>query len=139
MRLESSDEALKTHNRLEKMGIDVLRTCDFQKNHEKYLEYVRTLKFAKDWTPDSIKEFLSNPVTFGMVMVCLGDADCIVSGATTPSSEVIRNSIRIIGVGAFNASIDDERLNNISEKYNYNDTCKKHTCASFNCSFVFYF
>ena len=43
-------------------------------------------------------ELISNPSVFAMVALLRGDVDGVVSGAITPSQEVLSNALRIIGV-----------------------------------------
>lgn len=43
-------------------------------------------------------ELVSNPSVFAMVALLRGDVDGVVSGAITPSQEVLSNALRIIGV-----------------------------------------
>ena len=43
-------------------------------------------------------ELVSNPSVFAMVALLRGDIDGVVSGAITPSQEVLSNALRIIGV-----------------------------------------
>ena len=43
-------------------------------------------------------ELVSNPSIFAMVALLRGDVDGVVSGAITPSQEVLSNALRIIGV-----------------------------------------
>ena len=43
-------------------------------------------------------ELVSNPSVFAMVALLRGDVDGVVSGANTPSQEVLSNALRIIGV-----------------------------------------
>ena len=43
-------------------------------------------------------ELVSNPSVFAMVTLLRGDVDGVVSGAITPSQEVLSNALRIIGV-----------------------------------------
>ena len=83
---------------LRKLGINILEIGDFKYGRKKYFDYLSSLKFTDNWSEENINELLLNPIYFAMAMVACGDADCTVSGATIPSSDVIRNSIRIIGM-----------------------------------------
>ena len=47
-------------------------------------------------------ELVSNPSVFAMVALLRGDVDGVVSGAITPSQEVLSNALRIIGVSEGN-------------------------------------
>ena len=81
---------------------------DLDKSHEswivdkvtgdEYLDMLSRMKFCKNWPYEEIKKYLNNPLHYGMMAVSNGDADGLVAGAITPTSEVIRSSIRIIGI-----------------------------------------
>ena len=43
-------------------------------------------------------KYLKDPINYGLMAVANGDADGLVGGATISTSEIIRRSIRIIGV-----------------------------------------
>ena len=81
-------------NILQELGVNIFEPDDFMDNREKYFNYLSGLKFTDNWSEQNINELLLNPSYFAMTMVACGDADCVVSGATIPSSDVIRNSIR---------------------------------------------
>ena len=87
-------------NILQEFGVSILEPDKFMDNRKKYFDYLSGLKFTDNWSEQNINELLLSPSCFAMTMVACGDADCVVSGVTIPSSDVIRNSIRIIGVKA---------------------------------------
>ena len=55
-------------------------------------------KFTKNWTDEQKYSFIKDPVNCGMAMVASDQADCLVAGAVTPTSDVLRSAIRIIGI-----------------------------------------
>jgi len=70
-------------------------------NNEKindYIEYVSKFKFTSNWTDSMLKTFLDNPVNLSCVMLACNDADGVVAGARTSTSEVIRTAIRLVGI-----------------------------------------
>ena len=83
---------------LTSMGFNILQIKDFQENVDLYLDYLNTLPFTNNWPADDLREFINDPLHFAMAMVACDDADCLVAGAVTPSSEVIRSAIRMIGI-----------------------------------------
>ena len=83
---------------LKELGVKVVSPSNFTENTEKYVEFISTLKFSNNWPSDEISKFLKNKVNFGMSMVACGDADGLVAGANTTTSDVIRSAIRIVGV-----------------------------------------
>jgi phosphate acetyltransferase len=83
---------------LSSMGFHILQIEDFQDNVDLYLDYLNSLPFTDNWPTDNIRKFLNDPLHFAMAMVACDDADCLVAGAITSSSEVIRTAIRMIGI-----------------------------------------
>tara|TARA_B100001029_G_C15042899_1_gene444941 strand:- start:31 stop:954 length:924 start_codon:yes stop_codon:yes gene_type:complete len=83
---------------LKDLGFNILNIDDFNNQKVKYLDYINSLSFTKNWPLDKLNDYLQNPMNFGLAMVACGDADCLVAGAKTASSEVIRSAIRIIGI-----------------------------------------
>ncbi|MCK4578077.1 MAG: phosphate acetyltransferase [Candidatus Marinimicrobia bacterium] len=55
-------------------------------------------KFARNMDPSQVEEYLHDPVHFGAALVGLGEADAMVAGADTATSEVVRTAIRVVGV-----------------------------------------
>ena len=97
---EQDSRIIDAKNILKKFDVNIIETSHFTCNKEKYFDYLSSLKFTDNWNKNNINQLLLDPVYFAMSMVACGDADCMVSGATLSSSEVIRNSIRIIGMKA---------------------------------------
>ena len=88
----------KAARELTSMGFDILQIEDFQDNLDIYLDYLNRLPFTDNWPADNLREFLNAPLHFAMAMLACDDADCLVAGAVTSSSEVIRSAIRMIGI-----------------------------------------
>ncbi|MEE2858772.1 MAG: phosphate acyltransferase [Candidatus Neomarinimicrobiota bacterium] len=95
----------KSDNRVQKaivelkgMGFDIINIDDYQHKMEYYVEYIHNLSFTKNWPSSQLEEYLSDALHFSMVMVACGDADGVIAGAVTSSSEVIRSAIRLIGI-----------------------------------------
>jgi phosphate acetyltransferase len=71
------------------------------KNEDLKAEYAQTLfelRKHKGVTFESALEMLSNSSVFAMVALQRGDVDGVVTGAITPSQEVLSNALRIVGV-----------------------------------------
>ena len=83
---------------LNSLGFNVLSIDDYKKNIDIYLDYINGLPFTKNWPTDNLRLFLEDPINLGMAMVACGDADCLVAGAVTASSEIIRAAIRLVGI-----------------------------------------
>ena len=83
---------------LNSLGFNVLSIDDYKKNIDIYLDYINGLPFTKNWPTDNLRLFLEDPINLGMAMVACDDADCLVAGAVTASSEIIRAAIRLVGI-----------------------------------------
>ena len=89
---------LKAVAKLSSLGFKVVHNQDFQNNVDIYLDYLNTLSFTKNWPAENLREYLKDPLHFAMAMVACDDADGLAAGAVTPSGEVIRTAIRMIGI-----------------------------------------
>ena len=83
---------------LTSLGFHVVYNKDFQDKLDIYLDYINTLPFTKNWPIENLQEYLNDPLHFGMAMVACDDADGLVAGAVTPSGDIIRAAIRMIGI-----------------------------------------
>ena len=71
------------------------------KNEDLKAQYAQTLfelRKHKGVTVESALEMLSNKSVFAMMALQRGDVDGVVTGAITPSQEVLSNALRIVGV-----------------------------------------
>ncbi len=55
-------------------------------------------KFAAGMDPAQLDEYFSDPIHYGAGLVAIGEADAMVAGAATATSEVVRTAIRVVGV-----------------------------------------
>ncbi len=79
------------------LGIEIIN----RENEDLKAEYAQTLferRKHKGITLEVALEMLSNPSIFAMIALCRGDVDGVVTGAITPSQEVLSNALRIIGI-----------------------------------------
>ena len=83
---------------LKKNGFNILSHIDFQYKLQNYIEFIKTKSFTNNWPEERLIEYLRNPIHFSMAMVACNDADGLIAGAVTSTSEIIRSAIRIIGV-----------------------------------------
>ena len=65
---------------------------------DKHVKLLKKLDFSKNWPNENLIEYLNNPFITSLIMLRNNDVDGVVCGCTLESSEVIRNSIRIIGL-----------------------------------------
>jgi phosphate acetyltransferase len=81
-------------------GIDIVDPAQFEKLDSYVAELVK-LREKKGMTAEKAKEImLSEPRYFGAMMVRLGDADGMVAGSSSPTADVLRASIQVIGTKA---------------------------------------
>ena len=72
--------------------IDPLKSEKFEEYTNKFYE----LRKAKGMTPEKAKETMKEPIYFGTMMVKVGDADGIVSGACHPTAHTLRPALQIL-------------------------------------------
>ena len=72
--------------------INPLKSEKFGEYSNKFYE----LRKAKGMTPEKAKEILKEPIYFGTMMVKVGDADGIVSGACHPTAHTLRPALQIL-------------------------------------------
>ncbi len=94
----NDDRIKKAKQELKSIGYEIVDIDDYKINYDNYLEMLSTMKFCKNWPYEEMKKYLSNPLHYGMMAVANGDADGLVAGASTATSDVIRGAIRIVGV-----------------------------------------
>jgi len=95
---EKSDSRVKSAIEiLIKHGFEIISLEDLKEKKCLYKNLIYKKKFTNNWTEKMIDDFLSNPINFSFIALLNDDVDCAIAGATVPSSDVIRSSIRIIG------------------------------------------
>lgn len=72
--------------------IDPLKSEKFEEYADKFYE----LRKAKGMTPEKAREIMKDPIYFGTMMVKVGDADGIVSGACHPTAHTLRPALQIL-------------------------------------------
>ena len=82
---------------LKSLGLNILDINDY-KNNDLYINYLSSRKFTNRWPNDEIVKYLDNPLNKGLTMLACGEADGLVAGAITSTSDVLRSSLRIIGI-----------------------------------------
>ena len=95
---ESKDPRIKqAKKKLKEIGILISSVDDFTED-ELYYNYLLKQKFTKNWPLKQITEYISKPINKALVLLACGEVDGVVAGATCPTSEIIRSSIRIVGI-----------------------------------------
>ena len=80
------------------LGFNVLDQGQIKGNREKYLKLISKKKFTLNWSNDMKNIFLSSSLNYGLVALENNDVDCLIAGAKHSTSEVLKSSIRIIGL-----------------------------------------
>src|SRR4051794_38520928 len=78
-------------------AIEIVDPARFARVHE-YVEEFYSIRQRKGVTRHEAEQVVLNPVTFGSLMVRLGDADALVGGLTTHYPDTIRPALQVIEV-----------------------------------------
>ena len=98
---ESRDPRVSLAKRhLTDLGYDLLEPQDFRSKKDEYLQKLEKEHFFKKLSDESKINFMADALNFGMMMVSNGDADGLVAGALTPTGDVLKAAIRIVGIKA---------------------------------------
>ena len=96
--LIGNEEEVKKIAKENDLDIEKAKIIDPAKS-EKYNEYVQAfyeLRKAKGMTIEEAKKLILDPVFFGMMMLKLGEADGLVSGAIHSTADTLRPALQII-------------------------------------------
>ena len=85
---------------LRELGYDLLEQEDFRHRESQYREVLEQDRFFHKMSAQTKKNYMESPLNFSMMMVSNGDADGVVAGAVTSTSDVLRAAIRIVGIKA---------------------------------------
>ena len=103
---EVDDERIQEATlKLRSIGYNIRDVNEYVEHYDEYLEMLSKLKFAKNWPYNQIKKYLDNPINYGLMAVANGDADGLVAGATISTGDMIRKSIRVIGVNSYSSCV----------------------------------
>ena len=87
---------------LSEIGLEIFYTTPIQQHRtrktDEYIEILRKLDFSKNWPEENLVKYLKDPFISSLVMLKNNEIDGVVCGCDMPSSDVIRNAIRIIGL-----------------------------------------
>ena len=84
-------------DRMKDLGFKFIDLNIFNDNRNFYKEKIYKKKFIKNWSEELINGYLDNNFIKGLMLLEDEKADCLVAGATIPTADVLRSSIRIIG------------------------------------------
>jgi phosphate acetyltransferase len=83
---------------LRELGYELLEPEDFRSRESQYRQILEQERFFNKMTDEAKNEYMKDTLNFSMMMVSYGDADGLVAGAITSTSDVLRAAIRIVGV-----------------------------------------
>tara|TARA_B100000029_G_C17366171_1_gene884406 strand:+ start:16 stop:936 length:921 start_codon:yes stop_codon:yes gene_type:complete len=89
-----------------------------------YKEHIKNKKFTNNWTDQMLEEYIKNPLMKSLILLDMGYVDCLVAGANTSTADVIKSSIRVIGLNDYSKWISSSffLFNPINKKgYTYAD------------------
>jgi len=96
---ESKDERVrKAIVILKDLGFKIINSDTLKDKFQTYKESIRKKKFTNNWTEQMLEDFLSDVVNFSLVALDNDDVDGVVAGATISSSDLMRSSLRIVGL-----------------------------------------
>ena len=95
---ESNDSRVKEAiSELKKIGFNILDVNDFVDN-KKYFDFILSKKFTDNWPDSKINNYLDDPVNKALAILACNDVDGVIAGATRSTAEIIRSSLRIVGI-----------------------------------------
>lgn len=83
-----------------KLSLEKCSVIDMEgdaERRERYAQALFELRKEKGMTVDAAREFMKNFNYFGVMVVKMGDADGLISGANSPSQDTLRPALQIIG------------------------------------------
>jgi len=96
---ESEDKrVIKAIEILVDLGFEIVNLDSLKNNFQIYKEIIKKKKFTNNWTEQMLDGFLDNAVNYSLVALDNNDVDGVVAGATISSADLIRSSLRIVGL-----------------------------------------
>tara|TARA_B100000029_G_C17439499_1_gene910925 strand:- start:78 stop:989 length:912 start_codon:yes stop_codon:yes gene_type:complete len=96
---ETFDSRIKDATiRLRDMGFNIPEIDNFNHHNNLYIDYLLNRKFTANWPKDEVIKYLDNPVNKALTILASGHVDGVVVGASTSTSDVLRSSLRIVGI-----------------------------------------
>ena len=96
---ELEDErVIKAIEILKDLGFEIVSLDSLRDKFQIYKGIIKKKKFTDNWTDQMLEEFLAEAVNYSLVALDNDDIDGVVAGATISSADLIRSSIRIVGL-----------------------------------------
>ena len=97
---ESDSRIDEAKFKIKKLGFQVVELEDYASYKDTFFKNSKKLKFAKNWPEDKLEQYINHPINFGLNIIKSDFADALVAGATYPTSEIARGSLRFIGLNS---------------------------------------
>jgi phosphate acetyltransferase len=83
---------------LKEIGLNIICLTDLNKDQNNTLSLLETLKFSNNWPKEDLIIYSKHPFIKSLSMLRKNQISGVVCGCTMPSSDVIRGSLRVIGL-----------------------------------------
>ena len=95
---ESDDIRIqKAVKKLKDIGFNILDINDFN-NNDKYYHFLLDKKFTNNWPDEEIFNYLADPINKALTILACNEIDGVVAGASKSTADIIRSSLRIVGM-----------------------------------------
>ena len=97
---EDDSRVFEAKEKLKELGFQIIELTNFDGYQKEFFEKSKKLKFAKNWPDSKLKEYINQPINYGINILGSDFADVLVSGALYSTSETARSSLRFIGLSS---------------------------------------
>ena len=94
---QDDPRVLEAQKKILSLGIDTIKIDDYS-DTSLYIEHIKNKKFTNNWTDEMLEKYISVPLNKSLILLDLNYADCLVAGACNSSADVIKSSLRIVGL-----------------------------------------
>ena len=95
---ENDSRIFEAKKELKKIGFQIVENDDYKDYFDLFYKDAKKLKFSKNWPEEKLHSYILNPINYGIFILKSGYADVLIAGAATPTSEVIRSGLRVVGI-----------------------------------------
>ena len=95
---ENNSRIAEAKQKLKELGFHIVELDNFKDYSDIFFEHSRKLKFAKNWPVEKLREYIQNPINFGVNIVRSSLADALIAGSNHPTSDIARSALRFIGL-----------------------------------------
>tara|TARA_B100000614_G_scaffold262812_1_gene298749 strand:- start:2601 stop:3512 length:912 start_codon:yes stop_codon:yes gene_type:complete len=89
---------IQAKEELTKLGFIIHNIDDYNENYSNLFKYIKKKKFTKNWPETEIKKYLDLPLNKSLALLGCGYIDAVVAGAVNSTSDILRSSLRIVGI-----------------------------------------